>query len=219
MKIFKNEHMKAFLILVMVVGASWMLNQLQIPKETEQIPSDSGSIGAMISPIEGRYEPVFNIDPGARLGDIDAYERMIEHICFYEGFQPEPYLCPAGHLTIGYGFTEQKYLAMSPMSRETALKILKNEVIPNLEKVIKTYVKVPLSPKQKAALICFTMNCGEGALAKLVSAEHGRLNAGNYKVVPEVLLMYSKASVKGKMVTLGGLVSRRKDEGRMFVGN
>lgn len=45
---------------------------------------------------------------------------LLEHVRWAEGFEAEPYLCPAGHLTIGYGTNieiidaaEREYLGVS----------------------------------------------------------------------------------------------------------
>lgn len=137
-------------------------------------------------------------------------QEFLDKIKEFEGFHSEPYICPGGKLTIGYGFTEKKYLKMAPMSRETADKIL-IEVLSKAAKDVDTYVKVPLMDYQKEALISFDYNCGCGNLNRLVSGK-GRLNSGNYDSVSRLILLYNKS--KGKK--LAGLVKRRKWESECF---
>lgn len=145
----------------------------------------------------------------------NAEEELVKLICHFESFYPTEYICPAGKRTIGYGFTEKKYLDMGRMTQEQALRILKEEVVPKCRNHIKKYVKVKLNPYQEAALISFTYNCGEGNLAKLVN-NPGRLNSGGYLATAKAMLLYCKAKVKGKVVTLNGLVTRRQKEAELF---
>ena len=149
---------------------------------------------------------------------VDARVLAKELIMKHEGFRATPYRCPAGYLTIGYGFTESKYLRKKRLTEAQARQILEHEIIPETQKLLSKYVKVPLDPRQEAALISFTFNLGEENLARVVSESRNRLNAGNYEVIPSVLKLYTKAKVKGKPVTLAGLVKRRNEEANLFSG-
>jgi lysozyme len=143
-------------------------------------------------------------------------EKLIELITSSEGFYSEPYLCPAGKWTIGYGFTQAKYLQMKKMSKEKALHILRQEVIPHYRELVRKYVHVPLKEHQEDALVSFTFNLGEGCLIKLCDESRNRLNSGNYDCVPKVMKMYCKAKVNGKYTTLKGLEIRRTKESKLF---
>jgi lysozyme len=130
-----------------------------------------------------------------------------------EGFFPKPYLCPAGKLTIGYGFTDSKYIKRKTITEKEASRILREEIIPLYAAKVNEIVKVPLSPFQRAALVSFCYNCGEENLARLVNGRD-RLNSGNYSSTPRIMQRYTKASGK----TLQGLVSRREQEAKLFLG-
>jgi lysozyme len=148
----------------------------------------------------------------------DAKLMAKELIMKHEGFRSAVYRCPAGYRTIGYGFTDAKYLRLNRLTEAQAQHILEHEIIPETQKLLSKYVKVPLDPYQEAALISFTFNVGEEGLARIVSERRNRLNAGNYEVIPSVLKLYTKAKVKGKPVTLAGLVKRRNEEAKLFSG-
>jgi lysozyme len=143
----------------------------------------------------------------------DASALLVKLIKEREGFHPRPYRCPAGVLTIGYGFTAQKHLALGSITEAQASEILETEIIPSAKKIVHNLVKVPLTPYQEAALVSFVYNCGEGNLARLVNGEN-RLNGGNYERTASLLMLYVKANGK----TLRGLVERRKREAKMFLG-
>lgn len=137
----------------------------------------------------------------------------------YEGFYSYRYRCPGGIRTIGYGLTQDgiktcqaygyllKYKLPSKMSQSEAERILIEAIIPAHMQMIDKYVKVKLTPKQKAVLISFAYNCGEKALIKVVSGP-GRLNEGNYKSIEQILPLYRKANGK----VLKGLEKRRAEE-------
>ena len=129
-----------------------------------------------------------------------------------EGFYSKPYLCPAGKMTIGYGFTSAKYIMRKSISEKEASRILSQEIIPLYAAKVDQIVKVPLSAFQRAALISFCYNCGEENLSRLVNGK-GRLNSGNYSSTPRIMQRYTKASGK----TLQGLVSRREEEAKLFL--
>ncbi len=143
----------------------------------------------------------------------DADALLVSLIKEKEGFHPRPYRCPAGVLTIGYGFTETKYVRRGSMTEKEASRILVQEVIPAAKKIVRETVRVPLTPYQMAALSSFVFNCGESNLRRLVNGKN-RLNAGNYQGTAAALLLYVKADGK----TLRGLVERRKKEQKIFLG-
>lgn len=146
-----------------------------------------------------------------------VFDHMVDLICSSESFFSKEYICPSGKRTIGYGFTEKKYLDMKFISKEKALDILKNELIPKYRGLVRKYVKVPLNAHQEAALISFTFNCGEGSLNMLVG-QPGRLNSGNYDSVSKYLPKYIHGKKNGKPIVYNGLVVRRQKELNLFLG-
>lgn len=143
----------------------------------------------------------------------DADALLVSLIKEREGFHARPYRCPAGVLTIGYGFTAAKYVGRGSMTEKEASRILMEEIIPAAKKIVRETVRVPLTPYQIAALSSFVFNCGESNLRRLVNGKN-RLNAGNYQGTADALLLYVKADGK----TLRGLVERRKKEQKIFLG-
>ncbi len=143
----------------------------------------------------------------------DADALLVRLIKEREGFHARPYRCPAGVLTIGYGFTAAKYVGRGSMTEKEASRILQEEIIPAAKKIVRETVRVPLTPYQIAALSSFVFNCGESNLRRLVNGKN-RLNAGDYQGTADALLLYVKADGK----TLRGLVERRKKEQKIFLG-
>lgn len=84
--------------------------------------------------------------------------------------------------------------------------------IPTYEAIIRDLVKVDLTCNQYGALLSFVYNIGRPAFAK--SSVRTATNNRRWKDVVAALQKYVKA---GKpLVTLPGLVTRRKDEGALF---
>ena len=185
----------------------------------EVIPEEIQPLEQFEDPLQ-ELEPVpepIKSTPKTRM-DPEVFSRMVQMIKRFESFKPTPYICAAGVRTIGYGFTESKYLKMKRMTEPQASKILVEDVIPRYQSIVRKYVKVPLTSNQECALISFTFNCGEGNLVKVVDARRNRLNKGNYNTIPSVLLRYTKVRIGNKVKTLNGLVTRRKQEAAMFAG-
>ena len=117
----------------------------------------------------------------------------------FEGFRSEPYLCPAGVWTIGYGSTYYpdgnvitKY--DSPVTNYTASQMLSHHlqhaIVPELTKTIPTWTT--LNNNQKAAIIDFAYNLGAffyggdnfNTISKALSTKE------NLKDVPKALMLY-----------------------------
>ena len=83
----------------------------------------------------------------------------------FEGFSPASYVCPAGFPTIGYGHViqadERFEAALSPEEGEALLR----EDLPRYESAVCRLIDMPLEDLCFDALVSFTFNLGEGALA------------------------------------------------------
>lgn len=133
----------------------------------------------------------------------------------FEGRRLEAYKCPAGIWTIGYGHTSA---AGAPevkpgmvITKQEANEILIRDLV-KYENAVNRLVKVPLTQNQFDALVSFTFNVGEGALAKSTLLK--KLNAGQYSAVPAELMKWTKGGGK----ELPGLVRRRRAEAAMWRG-
>lgn len=129
----------------------------------------------------------------------------------FEGCALEPYLCPAGVPTIGYGATfyedgRRVKLTDYPISQDRANAILLYQV-----RTVFLPAVVRLCPgvddeDRLAALIDFTFNLGAGNLR--ASTLRRRVNAGEWDHVPDELRKWVRAGGR----VLRGLVARRAAE-------
>jgi lysozyme len=132
-----------------------------------------------------------------------------------EGLELEPYLCPAGVPTIGYGSTMYENgahvkLSDPAITKERAIAILFHQLI-GYENAVNRYVKVSLNQNQFDALVDFAYNAGIGALQKSTLLK--KLNAGDYAGTAKEFDKW----VFGGGKKLGGLVKRRANEKALFL--
>jgi lysozyme len=128
----------------------------------------------------------------------------------FEGFKAEPYLCPAGYRTIGYGHVikNPKDYPYS-LTQDEALELLSHDVI-RAENAVLRLITVPLTNGQFDALVSFTFNLGAGALQR--STLRRKINRGEYAdASPEF-----KKWVWGGGKKLKGLVRRRDAEVALY---
>lgn len=136
----------------------------------------------------------------------------------WEGFMPEPYLCPAGVPTIGYGNTTYEdgtkvTMEDNKVDRKRAQEILIDHVT-GVAKQVRGVVKKELTPHQEAAIISFTYNLGIGNLRD--SSLLLILNVDPYDdQIPYQFRRWVKAG--GKI--LKGLKARREEEIQVYYGN
>lgn len=135
-------------------------------------------------------------------------KRGIELIKEFEGFSRNPYLCPAGVWTIGYGSTKGVKKNTKPITKQDAEKLLINDLT-DAERAVRSFVKVPLTQNQFDALVSFTFNLGAGALSRSTLLK--MLNAGDYDLESQ-FLRWVRAG--GKI--LPGLARRRQAEADLF---
>lgn len=127
-----------------------------------------------------------------------------------EGFSAEPYLCPAGKATKGFGscFNEDGSpvtLNDAPINEETAEDLLRITLL-QYEDAVNEMVTVDLTQGQFDALVDFAYNIGIGALRKSTLLK--LLNDGDYDGAG----LEFRKWVKGGGRTLPGLVKRRAAE-------
>lgn len=148
-----------------------------------------------------------------------------ELIELYEGTGPvkggkcQPYVCPAGYWTIGYG---SRFLAdgteVNPKTKGMTLEeaeTLLQTTLSKYEAAVNRLVKVPLNQNQFDALVCFVYNLGEANLGASTLLKY--LNLGDYLGAADQFLVWNKGRVNGAMVTLPGLVKRRQAERDLFL--
>lgn len=147
---------------------------------------------------------------------MQASKKLIDLIKQFEGFRSNPYLCPAGVPTIGYGSTVYQdgahvKLSDNPISEGEAVIIL-YATLRQYENAVNRYVKVTINQNQFDALVDFAYNVGIGALQS--STLLRKVNNGDFKGAS---LEFGKWVHAGGKV-LKGLVLRREAERKLFDG-
>jgi len=132
----------------------------------------------------------------------------------FEGLRLEPYLCPAGVASIGYGATRiagrKVTLKTKPISEARADQLL-GEQVRTFEQAVDRLIESPLTWDEFSALVSFTYNVGAGALQR--STLRQKLNRGDYLGAGNEL---PKWRIGGGRVLLG-LVRRRAEERSLFL--
>jgi lysozyme len=151
---------------------------------------------------------------------------LVKH---YERFMPNPYLCPAGVATIGYGTTvydngKKVRLSDQPVTEPEACDLLAHDIL-KFESDVNTLLKVTVSQSMFDGLVSFAYNVGSGigdgivkgglaesTLLKLINANIMATAADWKRELTTSFLMWNKARVNGVLKPLGGLTARRTSE-------
>jgi GH24 family phage-related lysozyme (muramidase) len=128
----------------------------------------------------------------------------------FEGLRLEAYLDPVGIWTIGYGTT----VGVSPGMRitEAQAEAFLQRGLARFERAVSSLIAVALNDDQYSALVSFTYNVGEGALAS--STLRRLLNQRDYQGAADQFLRWNR----GDGVELPGLTRRRRAERALFLG-
>jgi lysozyme len=143
-----------------------------------------------------------------------ASQRIIDFIKSKERFRPTAYLCPAGVWTIGWGHTLEVRPGMTCTMAQGEEWL--REDIERVEKAIPNVIKVSLNQNQWDAIVSLTFNLKggphglKGHAPKLLA----KLNNGDYQGASLEFLDICKGGGK----KLAGLVTRRKEEYKIFNG-
>jgi len=127
----------------------------------------------------------------------------------FEGCRLTAYRCPAGKLTIGYGHTGPDVTEGLTISEDEASKLLLID-LERFDTGVSEMVTVPISQKQKAALISFAYNVGLEALRKSTLLQ--MVNDGYHAAAAEQFLKWTRAGGK----VLAGLARRRQAEADLY---
>ncbi len=137
-------------------------------------------------------------------------ENGLELIRRFEGFSAEPYYCPAGYLTVGYGHVLRPGEEVdTPITCEQALAWLEKDVRTAARAVLQM-IRVPLTDGQFDALVSFTYNLGGGALQR--STLRRKVNRREHEEAPHEFGKW----VYGGGRRLRGLVRRRAAEAARY---
>jgi lysozyme len=143
-------------------------------------------------------------------------EKGLDLIKFYESFEPNWYVCPSGKTTIGYGHVKLKKDVFSePITEEFAVALLNQDCL-IAENAVRERVSIPLTQGQFDALVSFAFNAGVGNFK--ASTLLRMLNAGDIQGAANQFDRWVFGTANGKKVRLNGLVKRRAEEKKLFLG-
>lgn len=163
---------------------------------------------------------IISLLPETRQYVMSVFEKIKSLIAGEEGLRLSVYQDAAGKWTIGYGHLikpGEPYYPYGPIKeitqQEAESLFLKD--IAQAEQCVKTYVTVPLTENQYAALVSFVFNVGCSAFRNSLLLKY--LNAGDYSRAAEELNKWVYATKDGVKIKLAGLVSRRLRERQLFL--
>ena len=146
------------------------------------------------------------------MGQSQALTLAADLCRFFEGFSSQPYICPAGYPTIGYGTVykpdgSKVTLQDEPISKELANDWLMRELQNNyMAGVLKASPVLITNEKALAAITDFAYNLGVGRYR--ASTLKRRIDAQDWAGACVELAKWNKGGGR----VLPGLVKRRQDE-------
>lgn len=133
----------------------------------------------------------------------------------FEGFEPKAYYCPAGVLTIGYGYTNKAGYGPGVKEGDTWTKTKAEAMlIEGLERFadkLRPMLTREATPNQFGAMVSLAYNIGLGAFSRSTCLK--RFNAGDIDGAAEAMTWFNKAGGK----VMRGLVRRREAEVALFL--
>lgn len=144
------------------------------------------------------------------MSELTAIECAGKICAHFEGFRSDPYICPAGYWTRGYGELlsldknadpSQWKSVTEPEAYQTMLRMLRQ-----FQRSVNRLIYYPVSVQQEGALIDFTYNLGAGALQ--ASTLRRVINRGDLDEAPKQFRRWIFANG----VMLRGLRTRRNYE-------
>lgn len=132
-----------------------------------------------------------------------------------EGLSLEPYLCPAGVPTIGFGSTLYENnvpvtLDDASITEERATNIMLHQLV-GYENAVNRYVKVNINQNQFDALVDFAYNTGVGNFR--TSTLLKKINQKDFEGASKEFRRW----IYSNGVVLNGLIVRRRREKDLFI--
>lgn len=162
----------------------------------------------------------------ANIADYEVSPAGVALLKKFEGLRTNPYVCPGGTLTVGYGqcISQKKFDLQYPngFSEKDAEDLLRSSLATSYVPDIKRLVKVPLDPREFDMLVSLDYNIGANILHDPMKDDrnHGK----NISLLPLLSASrYEEAALEFPKLTKGGperpyyrgLLKRRMTE--MFV--
>ena len=141
-------------------------------------------------------------------------------IKFNEGLRLKAYIDPVGIYTIGWGnifnYTKNRPVQKGDTITKAEAQLFFDIHMQGIVAGLKKLLKVNVNENQFNALLSWVYNFNLQTLAKSTLLK--LLNSGKSKeLVANEFLKWNKGKVKGKLVVLPGLVSRRRAEADLFL--
>jgi lysozyme len=131
----------------------------------------------------------------------------------FEGFEPKPYKCPAGKLTIGYGHVIKKGVQLKSVTERQAENLMRGDLLP-VEEYIRQKVLVRITQGQFDALCSLVYNWGCANFGKSKGLRF--LNEGRYTAASLEFFSPSRGVVNVKGKPFKGLIRRREAENMLW---
>ena len=163
--------------------------------------------------------------------ELNNYEAFMFMIKAKESFQAEAYECPAGFLTIGFGYnieangweTVKPFMVNNQITYDGATKILIKQVEQVMTSLVTTHKLTHLNTDQKRAVASLILNCGESKIKyrfgkrKLGKSKFWKtLEAGH---IPDFTVYSKFKTPSGKVKSSPTLLNARKFEQALFCGD
>lgn len=139
----------------------------------------------------------------------------VNRICDRESFSPTPYNDPPGSARWSHGYGTVCAEGSGPISEDEARSEMSVHLAGD-EAWVNRLVTVTLTQSQFDALVSFSYNEGDGALAH--SSALVKLNSGDYQGAADALLLWDKVEdATGQLVDSMALLRRRQEERAQFL--
>jgi lysozyme len=137
----------------------------------------------------------------------------------WEGLRLKPYLCPAGHATIGWGtsfYPDGRRVTLDDRAiGEAQADEFLAAALAKIWNELKSRLARAPTAHQAAAMISLGYNIGAGALAG--STLLAKFNAGDARGAAAEFSRWCHGRVNGKEIVIEGLLLRREEEAALFL--
>lgn len=136
----------------------------------------------------------------------------VELVARFEGVRLKAYQDSVGVWTIGFGHTGKDVHPGDTITMKRARELLRQD-LSSAEQSVNQTIKRPLNQSQFDALVSLVFNAGALPLHKTLGS---CLNSGDLHGASGEFPKWCKGTKNGQLITLEGLVRRRKAEREMF---
>jgi GH24 family phage-related lysozyme (muramidase) len=144
--------------------------------------------------------------------------RLVAQVAAFEGFRAESYLCSAGKLTYGYGFTTRPDgtpVQAGDTVTETDSRARLQRTLARLRAQVDKLITAEVEPHVLDACVSLTFNIGLEGFRTSTCLR--KLNEGDLPGAATALKAWNKVTKNNKKVVDKGLVARRAVESRLLL--